>query len=57
MKHWDGRDRGDAIELRVARREPPRTGSVLGLALSLALLAGLAWALAPDGPVSSELAD
>ncbi len=24
MKHWDGRDRTDAVELRPSRREPAR---------------------------------
>lgn len=72
MKHWDGRDRDDAIQLdlpqrdrqRLAqgfeapvrpRRREPQTGSVIGLALALGLLAALAWMLAPSGPVSSNL--
>jgi ferric-dicitrate binding protein FerR (iron transport regulator) len=73
MKHWDGRDRDDAVLLRLPqrdrarlaqffeapspprRREPARIGSVIGLALALGMLAGLAWVLAPGSPVSSSL--
>ncbi len=73
MKHWDGRDRDDAILLRLPRqdrqrlaqfldppapprrREPPHVGSVIGLALAVGLLAGMAWLLAPGDPVSSKL--
>jgi hypothetical protein len=33
----------------------PHAGSVIGLALAVTVLAGLAWALAPADPVSSRL--
>ena len=32
-------------------------GSLIGLGLALAVLAGLAWALAPGDPISSKLLD
>lgn len=66
MKHWDGRDRDDAGELRLSpldharlapfvgrtvdRREPTLP-LVLGLAFSFILVFGLFWALSPVGPV------
>jgi hypothetical protein len=73
MQHCDGRDRDDAIPVRLPRRDRPRlaqlqpapprrrprqpvdAGSLIGLALSLGVLAGLAWLLAPADPVSSSL--
>ena len=74
MKHWDGRDRDDVTELRLAppdrarlarifaappprRRHPPHAGSLVGLALAVGLLVGLALLLAPADPVSSKLID
>ena len=75
MKHWDGRDRDDVTELRLAppdrarlarifgsppltrRRQPPHTGSLIGLALAVGLLVGLAVLLAPTAPISSRLVD
>ena len=70
MKHWDGRE-GDHVELRLSpsdearlaqalrpparRQQSPHIGSVIGLALALGLLAGLAWVLAPGDPVSSRI--
>ncbi len=71
MEHWDGRDRDQAAELRLPRQDrrrlaqflptqPPRRrqrsfDSVVGVVLSLSLFAILAWALAPDSPVSPEV--
>jgi hypothetical protein len=76
MKHWDGRDRDDAIQLRLPqrdaqrirdlfaqprptppqrRRQPPHVGSLIGLGLALAMLAGMALLLAPAEPVSKLL--
>ena len=71
MKHWDGRDLPEAIELRPARletrvrdlfRDPPKPkrrepqiASVIGLVLAVTLLVALSWALAPSSPVSSKL--
>ena len=75
MKHWDGRDRDDVTELRLARpdsarlagifaspppsrrRQPPHTGSLIGLALAVGLLVGLALLLSPADPVSAKLID
>jgi ferric-dicitrate binding protein FerR (iron transport regulator) len=37
------------------RRREPQLGSMIGLVLVLALLAGLSWALSPGDPVSSQL--
>ena len=37
------------------RREPVHVGSMIGLALALAVLAGLAWVLTPADPVSPTL--
>ena len=37
------------------RQEKPHVGSLIGLALALAVVAGLAWAVAPVDPVSSKL--
>ena len=69
MKHWDGRDRNDVDQLRLSpldrarlapfvgrpvRREP-MLPLVLGLAFSFILVFGLAWALAPVGPVDPSL--
>lgn len=66
MKHWDGRDREDVGQLRLspldrarlaplvgrsAYRKEPTLPLVLGLAFSFILVFGLAWALAPVGPV------
>lgn len=44
-------------EVRVARSRTPRAhgASVVGLVLSLALLAGLTWALWPSSPVAPEV--
>jgi hypothetical protein len=36
-------------------RERPDLGSVVGLTLALAFLAGLAWAVTPTDPVSAEV--
>jgi hypothetical protein len=72
MKHWDGRDRDQAIPLQLsrrdrqrfaqfleapapARRREPQIGSLIGLALSIGLLIGLAWLLTPADPVSSKI--
>jgi hypothetical protein len=71
MEHWDGRDRDQAAELRISRQDrrrlaqffqtqPPRRrqrsfDSVVGLVISLGMLAVLVWALAPDSPVSPEV--
>ena len=45
------------VEPPKTRRGPsPRIHSVVGLALALALLGGLALVLTPSGPVSSKLA-
>lgn len=72
MKHWDGRDRDDVVELRLTqpdrarlaeifrtpvrpRRQPLQLHSVIGLALALGLLVGLAMLLSPSDPVSSQL--
>lgn len=38
-----------------ARRKEPQIHSWIGLALSLVVLAGLAWAMTPAGPVSPKL--
>jgi hypothetical protein len=73
MKHWDGRDRDHGFPLRVPRldvarlaqalRSParrqhsPHIGSLIGLALAVGLVAGLAWVLAPADPVSAGLLD
>lgn len=66
MKHWDGRDREDVGQLRLSpldrarlaplvgrpvHRREPTLPLVLGLAFSFILVFGLAWALAPVGPV------
>ena len=66
MKHWDGRDREDAGQLRLsqldqarlapfvgrpARPKEPTLPLVLGLAFSFILVFGLFWALSPVGPV------
>jgi hypothetical protein len=48
----------DVLErMRPARRRTPRANgaSVVGLVLSLSLLAGLTWALWPDSPVAPEV--
>ncbi len=37
------------------RREPAHPGSIIGVAMAFAVLAGLLWALAPSGPVSGKL--
>ena len=37
------------------RREPLDIGSVIGVALAFAVLAALAWALAPAAPVSAKI--
>lgn len=37
------------------RRAPPHPGSMIGLALALGMLAGLAWLLAPAQAVSSKI--
>ena len=44
-------------EVRVARPRTPRAhgASVVGLLLSLSLLAGLTWALWPSSPVAPEV--
>ena len=39
------------------RRQQPHAGSVIGLALALGVLAGVAWVLAPGTPVSPRLLD
>ena len=71
MKHWDGRDRDQAIELQLSqperarlarfleaprpRRRQPQIHSLIGLVLALGLLVGLALLLSPGDPVSSKL--
>ena len=72
MKQWDGRDRPQAVELRIPRRDrvrlaqlfeatpPPRPrepqiASVIGLALAVGVLVGVALLLSPSDPVSSKL--
>jgi hypothetical protein len=69
MKHWDGRDRDHATELRLPqpdrarlaamfaspvrpRRQPLQLHSLIGLALALGLLVGLALLLNSGDPVS-----
>lgn len=44
-------------DVRIARSRTPRAhgASVVGLVLSLSLLAGLTWALWPDSPVAPEV--
>lgn len=37
------------------RRQPANGASVVGLLLSVAMLAGLMWALWPDSPVAPEV--
>ena len=37
------------------RHTPPHAATLVGVALALGLLAGLAWALAPVSPVSPEM--
>ena len=37
------------------RRRQPQIHSVIGLALAVGVLVGLAWALSPSSPVSSKL--
>jgi endonuclease YncB( thermonuclease family) len=68
MKHWDGRDRGKIVKLRVPGRdrrqlhqlfgvEPRRdnslSGTTVGNVLTMAICAGLAWGLWPQAPASS----
>ena len=71
MKHWDGRERDQAIEQRLSqpdrarlapffeaprpRRTQPQIHSLIGLVLALGLLVGLALLLSPADPVSSKL--
>jgi hypothetical protein len=40
---------------RPTRQPRPEIGSLVGLVLSLAFLAGIAWAIAPVEPVSAEV--
>ncbi len=42
-------------DAKPARRERPEIGSLVGLALSLAFLAGIAWAIVPVDVVSAEV--
>lgn len=59
MKHWDPGD----LATRAAGRPAPRRGragrsalgSRVGLALAIAFVVGLAWAIAPTSPVAREL--
>jgi hypothetical protein len=37
------------------RHEAPHVGSMIGVALAFAVLAGLAWAVSPADPVSARL--
>ena len=36
-------------------RSPPHVGSIIGVALAFAVLASLAWAVAPADPISSKI--
>jgi hypothetical protein len=36
-------------------RRPPDVGSIIGVAMALAVLAGIAWAIVPADPVSPKL--
>ena len=36
-------------------RGPPDVGSIIGVALAFAMLAGIAWAIVPADPVSPKL--
>ena len=36
-------------------RNPPHVASIIGVALAFAVLASLAWALAPTDPISSKI--
>lgn len=70
MKHWDGRDRNHVDQLRLSpldrarlapfvgrpvRHREPTLPLILGLAFSFILVFGLAWALAPVGPVDPSV--
>lgn len=65
MKHWDPTDslsapasEGDWPRLvtpRRARRRRSELGSRVGLAIAIAFVVGLAWAVAPTSPVAKEL--
>ena len=64
MKHWvpdEGAiplaDRASAAPARPRRARARRTelGSRIGLAIAIAFVVGLAWAIAPTSPVAREL--
>jgi hypothetical protein len=64
MKHWVPSIERAAVALPMQAAAQPRPArsearlpSMVGLLISVGLLAGLAWALAPTSPVASEVRD